>query len=477
MEKTLSSIDIRTASILIDNKWQNVMSVIRLSSDCIVSASARVEDIWGKHGSVHTDEFRIDYKVLAFAEWAALLGEFSAGQLRFAETEVEFGRAVDVGGSLGYVQSKYHSLWPQPEWPMLEGSVYTITVPDASKNPQYRINAENIQRAVSKLGYSSVLDAMTELLGLKISQGLSGFDVFVAVPVMAKISEAVVCPSDGIVKATGLSHPALASFRLFGSFYGNSGAPRERIPFLVEESERSDAVRGFIGKGHVPTSKIYEYLDLKLVHDELGEVYSHTWRTRELIPEQYVNPLYFLLMKFCSASKLHSLVVRPHSVPPQKTKPQKDFEQNVAWVLSCYGFATIVLGAHEDLVAEETKVKRGSLDLLAYHPFRKLVLLGACTLNVPKEEDYSQLVSVRTMLLEDWKGDLPFSCEVVMFTAAPDCPVRSNPTILDSFISLPTDGNVRVIDGNGLSEALRLLQERKEELFFRRFTAMDLSVS
>ena len=324
---------------------------------------------------------------------------------------------------------------------------------------------------------SSVLDAMTELLGLKISQGLSGFDVFVAVPVMAKISEAVVCPSDGIVKATGVSHPALASFRLFGSFYGNSGAPRERIPFLVEESEWSDAVRGFIGKGHVLTSKIYEYLDLKLVHDELGEVYSHTWRTRELIPEQYVNPLYFLLMKFCSASKLHSLVVRPHSVPPQKTKPQKDFEQHVAWVLSCYGFATIVLGAHEDLVAEETKVKRGSLDLLAYHPFRKLVLLGACTLNVPKEEDYSQLVSVRTMLLEDWNGDLPFSCEVVMFTAAPDCPVRSNPTILDSFISLPTDGDVRVIDGNGLSEALTLLQERKEEQFFKRFAAMDLSTS
>jgi|ERR1022692_561838 hypothetical protein len=160
VEKTLSSIDIRTASVLIDNKWQNVMSVVRLSSDCIVPASARVEDIWGKHGSVHTDEFRIDYKVLAFTEWTALLGEFSAGQVRFAETEVEFGRAVDVGGSLGYVQSKYHSLWPQPEWPMLEGPVYTVTVPDASKNPQYRINAENIQRAVSKLGYSDVLDAM-----------------------------------------------------------------------------------------------------------------------------------------------------------------------------------------------------------------------------------------------------------------------------------------------------------------------------
>jgi len=190
-----------------------------------------------------------------------------------------------------------------------------------------------------------------------------------------------------------------------------------------------------------------------------------------------VNPLYFLLTKFCSPDRLHSLVVRPHSVAPQKTKPQKEFEQHVAWVLGCYGFATIVLGTHEDLVAEETKVKRASLDLLAYHPIRKLALLGGCTLNVPKEEDYSQLVSVRAMVLEDWNGDPPFSCEVVMFTAAPSCPARSNPTILDAFISLPSDGDVRVIDGNGLSEALAFLHERKEEQFFKRFTAMDLSWS
>jgi hypothetical protein len=184
-----------------------------------------------------------------------------------------------------------------------------------------------------------------------------------------------------------------------------------------------------------------------------------------------VNPLYFLLMKFCSPSKLHSLVVRPHSVPPQKTKPQRDFEQHVAWVLGCYGFATIVLGAQEDLVAEQTKIKRASLDLLAYHPLRNLVLLGGCTLNVPKEEDHVQLLSVRAMLLEDWKGDLPFVCEVVMFTAAPECPLRSNPTTWNSFMSLASGDDVRV-DANSLSEALALLEERKDEQFFKRFSAI-----
>ncbi len=453
------------------------MTVVRLSWDSAVAVSTRVEEIWGKHGTVHTDEFRIDYKVQAFTEWDALLTEFTGGRVRFAETEVEFGRGIDVGGSLGYVQRNHNGLWPEGEWPMLETSVNTISVPDASKNPQYKINAENIQRAVSKTGYSGTLDAMAGLLGSKISHGAPGFDVYVAVPVMAKITGAAVFPSDGLVETGGSCHPALGSFRVFGSSYGGTGEPRERIAFQVEDSQTSDTMRRFTGKGHVPVSKIHEWLEVKFVHDELGEVYSHTWRTRDLIPEQYVNPLYFLLMKFCSPSKLYSLVVRPHSVAPQKTKPQKDFEQHVAWVLGCYGFATIVLGAHEDLVAEQTRVKRASLDLLAYHPVRKLVLLGGCTLNVPKEEDCAQLLSVRAILLEDWKGDLPFSCETVMFTAAPECPVRSNPTILDSFISLPSGNDVRTIDANGLSEALVLLQERKEEQFFKRFTAMDVSGS
>jgi len=293
--KTLSSIDVRTASVLIEGKWQNVMTVVRLSCDSAVTVSARVEEIWGKHGPVHTDEFRIDCKVLAFTEWAELLAEFNKGEVWFAETGVEFGRAVDVGGSLGYVQSNHNALWPESDWPTLETSVQISSVPDAAKNPQYKINAEHIQRAVSKSGYSGTLDAMVGLLGIKINSGITGFDVYVAVPVMAKVTGAAVSPGEDLVEATGCCHPALGSFRVFGSSYGGTQEPKERMAFHVEDSPSSDTLRRFIGKGQVPASKIKDFLEVKFVHGELGEIHSHTWRTRDLIPEQYVNPLYFLL--------------------------------------------------------------------------------------------------------------------------------------------------------------------------------------
>ena len=473
--KMLASIDVRSASVFIDSKWQNVMTVVRLSPHSPAGVSNHVLDTFRKHGSIRTPDFRIDQKVIGFQEWNALLAEFTKGQLEFQDAVVEFGGPVGIRGSMGYVQSDHYSLWPLPEWPVLEASISTVAPTDGSKNPQYRVNSESIQRAVSKVGYSGVLDAITALLGIKVSQGFSGFDIFIAVPIMAKITDAVVHPGDCTVRVSGTWQRALSSFQVFGSCYGKSRAPRERISFTMHDSSSSDDSAKCVWESRVPNSGMYEFLEVRLVHAELGEVSSDTWPIQNLIPEQYVNPLYFLLTRFCSPERLRSLLVRPHSVAPQKTKPQKDFEQHVAWVLACYGFSAIVLGAHEDLFAEQTKVKRGSLDLIAYHPSRKLALLGGCTLNVPKEEDYAQMLSVRVILLEDWKGDLPYACVPVMFTGAPSCPGKSNSVVVDSFMVLPSGEDVKVIDANGLSEALTLIEERKENQFFSRFLGPDLS--
>jgi len=87
-------------------------------------------------------------------------------------------------------------------------------------------------------------------------------------------------------------------------------------------------------------------------------------------------------------------------------------------------------------------------------------------LNVPKEEDYVQLLSVRSMLLEDWKGDLPFSCEAVMFSGVPDCPAQWNTSDGDDFMPFMTGDRVTVIDANRLAEGIRFLQDRSEEQFF-----------
>ncbi len=358
---------------------------------------------------------------------------------------------------------------------MLEASLQPGSSINAASNPQYRINSETIQRAVSRLGYANSLDAIASLLEAKVSQGTISSDFYVAVPVMAKITGASISPSEGLVETEGKCHLALVpSLRVFGSSYARE-EPKQRISFQLNGgTQPNQGVQNFVAQGHIAASSIKEHIELKLVHADIGEVHSYSERTRNLVPEQYVNPLYFLLTKFCSPAQLSSLISRPHSVPPQKTKPQRDFEQHVAWLLGCHGFSTIVLGAYEDLIAEKSRVRRASLDLIAHHSTRNLVLFAGCTLNVPKEEDYVQLLSVRAMLLEDWKGDGPFSCEAVMFTAAPDCPAKWNETRSDSLLSALSGDYVTVIDANRLSEALNLLEQRNEESFLQRLGAFEL---
>jgi hypothetical protein len=66
---------------------------------------------------------------------AALLTEFNEGRIRFAEMEVEFGRTVDIGGSLGYVQSDHKSLWPESEHLCADIDVARIVLRDGAMRP------------------------------------------------------------------------------------------------------------------------------------------------------------------------------------------------------------------------------------------------------------------------------------------------------------------------------------------------------
>jgi hypothetical protein len=464
VERTMCSIDIRAASVLIGGAWRNVLTVVRASSSSPEDVDASVKHIWQKHGPIRTDEFRIDYQVLPFGSWAHVAGGLKEGKVHFADSEVEYGRSVDLGTALGYVQTHHNFLVPEMDWPTLEVSVQTPSTPDAADNPQYKIFTEQIQRSLSRMGYAGTLDAIAVLLGARVRQGTISGDVYMSIPVMAKITHASISLSENLVQVTGHCHPELRKgLRAFGLSAGHNEDPNLRVELTMGEGDATT----FVASGHFSREDSKESLAARLVHKEIGEINSASWRVRDLLPEQYVNPLYFLLTKFCSDVQLQSLLAHPHSIAPAKTRPQNEFEWHVAWLLGCYGFSTIVLGSYEKLMAENTRIERGNLDLLAYHPVRNVVLFGGCTLNVPKEEDYVKLLSVRSMLLEDWRGDFPFSAEAVMFSGAQECPAKWHTSNGGDLMPFLTGDYVTVVDANRLADGVRFLQERNEEQFLR----------
>jgi len=462
--QTLSSIDVRTASVRIGEDWHNVMTIVRTSEMKPEQVKEDIEHLWGEHGPLNTDEFRIDYKVMHIDSWPDLATEFREGFLRFDNLRIGYGRSVDLCGSLGYIQLKHNFLLPETVWPTLEVSIQTAPVPDASRNPQYKIFTDSVQRSVNLLGYPGPLDAVNALLGARLSQGTISADIYACIPVMARITEVSLSPSEKIFEIKGCCHTLLArGLRAFGYSLGQFEDPRLRTELTLSADDKT-----FKASGPFARRENSEHVEAKLVHREIGDIFWSRWRVRDLLPEADINPLYLLLKKFCSQDEFTSLLNRPHSVRPTRTKPQDEFERHVAWLLACFGFSTIHLGAHEDLLAQNTRLKRGSLDLLAYHPHRKLVVLGACTLNVPKDEDYGKLLSIRSMLFED-SDDLPFTCEAVMFCGVPGCTPQSNGASVDDFNAWAASDRVVVFDSDRLTDAIQWLQSRNEEQFFATF--------
>lgn len=167
------------------------------------------------------------------------------------------------------------------------------------------------------------------------------------------------------------------------------------------------------------------------------------------------NVLLRALRVFCTDAQMLDLLTRPHEVPPKRLGQGAAFELHVGRFLSLLGFSTIILGEYEDIVAK-TKVKRGTLDILAAHFPRKLLLVVACTINTPKNEDFGQVRNAREIVFREGLVETEYCVTPVIFTAAMGGSLCN------------TDGAecVPIVDADLMKEFLELIWEGQEEPLF-----------
>src|SRR5262249_6115257 len=100
-------------------------------------------------------------------------------------------------------------------------------------------------------------------------------------------------------------------------------------------------------------------------------------------------------------------------------------EHHVAWLLSLFGLAPIVLGRYERLHAAGTKVERGSIDILATSGDRKTLLLIACTMGASKlDEKAATTLHVAGILRREICQSTTIEILPVVVTVADDVPER-----------------------------------------------------
>lgn len=180
------------------------------------------------------------------------------------------------------------------------------------------------------------------------------------------------------------------------------------------------------------------------------------------------NILLSALRRVCADADLEDLLINAPNKKPHKLTVSAAFEAHVGWLLSLFGFSTIVLGEYEQIVAPDTKVQLASVDILAAHQTEKSLLLVACTLKPPKQEDFSNLRHARGIFNRDVFAKKVVKVIPVVVTAALDCPLYHE--------NEGTDDRVPIVDGHGLGELLEVLRDAKKAGIFdflSNRTAMD----
>jgi hypothetical protein len=143
-----------------------------------------------------------------------------------------------------------------------------------------------------------------------------------------------------------------------------------------------------------------------LTHDELGELDAFSEEVSKLLPVAARNPLLACLARFWDLQvHLDIPLLQPGvNPPPRDTRtPHRAFQASVGYLLTLAGVPTIDLGEWDKLLAPDGKVELGTADLLGFHAPSGMVIVGACTMNVPRQQDGDVLLNV----MERLRGTVP----------------------------------------------------------------------
>jgi hypothetical protein len=192
-----------------------------------------------------------------------------------------------------------------------------------------------------------------------------------------------------------------------------------------------------------------DWAEAQILHPDLGELHSQSHVVRYLIPQAQRNILFEALKFFCSDAELGSLIVRRFENKVPKLKVRAGFELRIAWLLGLLGLSTVILGEYENIIAPETGVHRGSIDILAASQRGKALVLVACTIGSPKDEDFTNIVTMAEILDREVFTDASVHIVPLVCTCAPGYPSRNV-------------NGVPVLDADGLDLALRLVKSGRE---------------
>jgi hypothetical protein len=476
---TYQAIDIRCVAIRIDADgkplecvppslkkqecWGNVMAVVRLTYEDVATAEARIQKHVQRFRPIQTDVLRIDCAVRPFTEWDHLFSEVRDSQsLRVGDLQVKLyrhPRPIDLMAASGYFQ------WANPDARPVDGRNWPGLWLKFDQGGMHPLSENRFVSIAHLAKYADAFEAANHLCELNVSTHNQGSDVLVVMPLYATISSAQVRSTEKCIDFQIDCHRNIQNLEVMAALRGST-SKHNGEPFREEASISkfsADDTSGPITSknGSAQFSDVYsddDWLRLRLMHPEIGEITRREDAVRRLIPSAERNILLEAVTLFLKDTALDDLLVRAYDEKPPKLNEGAGFELHVCWLLGLFGFVTILLGRYEHIIAPHTKVRRSSVDILAANQPNNLLLVVGCTLTAPEAKDFGNLANARDILKRGPFAGTGVNIVPVLFTCTTGGP--SHYRNEESLEMLP------IIDADKIEILLRHLRQGEEERFF-----------
>ena len=450
---TYRTIDIRSAALRQEDRWANVYAVARLTYEEPAATEKRLRKLEAAYGAFRTDSFSIFLGQRSFAEWEEFIKDLSVGRLLIGSEEIRL--AEPLGGKLlaerTYLQENYSIIRPFDgyRWPVAQYELNQYSMPP--------LIADAVVREAANFGYSDAHEPVNFLCELTIGTSSPyGFHFSLSLPAFASINAFDILPKENKARVEVKTHLEMTPLKSIVTFSeGDHSATKCRLN--IEDLSQASKGGSFVtAAGSISLPAEVEHDDwavAQLLYPGLGELHHVSNQVRRLIPPAERNILFEALKLFCREAQLDLLLSRPFG----KSLPFKAdrFERSVVWLLGMLGFSAITLGEYEYIRAEESKIERGSIDVLAASQQAKKLVIAACTMAAPEDKDFRKLITSGEILAREVFSDTNVRILPLVCTSAPGQPLCWDTG--DGFCGVP------ILDADRLALALRLVKAGRED--------------
>lgn len=450
--QSFHSLDLRAAVTKSASGWQRVLTGIRISPRPVEAVKKHYAELEANFGERAIDVFRVLLQAVPFTELGAISDSLRQARITVEGEQIALSQSWSFDALQGRIE-RHHQLIPSSDgeaWPAFYWS-------GGDRSAVY--HQQDVTTAIrGRLGLRSVEELIDAFLELKGSSSFA-LDSFVYVEMPAKIVSVKAVGQTVEVRLTAEKN--LTGLHLFLS---------RRTPNAITLAQHQELELTPVGNGglyslfqaraSLNSPGHDDFISCVLTQDGIPELDEETGRFRQFMPRAEKNPLLECLKQFLDVSRLYKQIERPYttSVKSYQKGPQDAFQKSVARLLSLAGFQVIDLERQDKLRDSETKVERATVDILAYHEERKILVLGACTISPPKAEDFDKLLHVQAILARLFSQDSPLRLIPVL------CSGQENSS---PFKGDAASQGLRMLNAGELAILGKLIESGNEDRFYQ----------